>query len=72
MESESENMINFLCLLFKMMLRARFIAQASAVKMNLFIGRAFLTIVLFKTVTQAVLSLSLEPSVKTYRWSGWC
>ena len=30
-QSESENMINFLCLLFEMMLRARLIAQASAV-----------------------------------------
>ena len=30
-ESESENMINFLCLLFEMMLRARSIAQFSAI-----------------------------------------
>ena len=72
MESEPENMINFLRLLFKMMSRARSIAQISAVKMEFFIQRAFLIIVLFKTVVQAVLSLSLESSVKTYRWLGWC
>ena len=35
-ESESENIINFLCLLFKMMLRARSIAHASAVKIEIF------------------------------------
>ena len=64
-ESESENIINFLCLLFKMMLRATSIARASAVKIELSIGRAFLRIVLFKTATHAVLLLSLEPSVKT-------
>ena len=58
-------MINFLCLLFKMMLRARSIARASAVKIELSIGRAFLRIVLFTTATHAVLLLSLEPSIKT-------
>ena len=44
-ESESENMINFISLLFEMMLRARSIARASAVKMELSVGRAFLIIV---------------------------
>ena len=70
-ESESENMINFLCLLFEMMFRARSVARASAMKIELSIGRTFLRIVLFKTVAHAVLLLSLEPSVNTYRWSGW-
>ena len=49
-----------------MMLRARSIARASAVKMELSVGRIFLIIVLFKTASQAVLSLSLEPSVNIY------
>ena len=48
-----------------MMFRARSIAQASAVKIELSIGRAFLRIVLLKTAAYAVLLLSLEPSVKT-------
>ena len=65
-ESEFEN-INFLCLLFEMMSRARSIARASAVKKELSVGRAFLIIVSFKTAAHAVLSLSLEPSVKIYR-----
>ena len=65
---EYENMINFLCLLFKMMLRTRSFARASAVKIEVSIGRPFLSIVLFKTAAHAVLLLSLEP----YRWSGWC
>ena len=47
------------------MLRARSIARASAVKIELSIGRAFLRIVLFKTAAHAVLLLSLEPSIKT-------
>ena len=71
-ESKSENIINFLCLFFEMMLRAMSIARTSAVKMELTIGRTFLIIVLSKTTVQAVLSLSLEPSVKTYRWLRWC
>ena len=58
-ESESENMINFLCLLFEMMLKARSIPRASAVKIELSIGRAFLRIVLFKTAVHTVLLLSL-------------
>ena len=70
-ESESENMINFLCWLFEMMLSARSIAQTSAVKMELSIGRAFLRIVLFRTTAHAILLLSLKPSVKIYTWSGW-
>ena len=41
-ESESENIIFFLCLSLEMMLKARSIAHTSAVKMELFIGRAFL------------------------------
>ena len=56
-------MINFLCLLFEMMSKARSIARASTVKIELSVGRAFLIIVLFKTAVQAVFSLSLEPSV---------
>ena len=47
-----------------MMLRARSIARASAVKIELSIRRAFLRIVLFKTAAHAALLLSLEPSVK--------
>ena len=35
-------------------------------------GRAFLRIDLFKIAVHAVLLLSLEPSVKTHRLSGWC
>ena len=64
-ESESENIINFLCLLFEMMLRARSIARASAVKIELSIGRAFLRTVLFKTAAHTALPLSLDPSIKT-------
>ena len=71
-ESESENIINFLCLLFEMMLRIRSIAWATAVKIELSLGRAFLRTVLFKTAAHASLPLSLDPSVKTQRWSGWC
>ena len=51
-------MINFLCLLFKMMLRARSIVRASAVTIKLSIERAFLRIVLFKTAAHTVLLLS--------------
>ena len=47
------------------MLRATSIAQASAVKIDLSIGRAFLRIVLFKTAVHTALLLSLEPSIKT-------
>ena len=68
-QSESENMIN-LCLLLEVMLRAKSIAWASAEKIALSIGRAFLRIFLFKTAVHAVLLLSWEPSVMTYRWSG--
>ena len=69
-ESESENMINLLCLLFKMMLRARTIARPSTVKMELSTERTFLMTVLLRTAGHAVLLLSLEPSIKTYRWLG--
>ena len=62
-ESESENIINFLCLLFEMMLRARSIARASAVKIELSLGRAFLRTVLFKTAAHAALLLYFDPSV---------
>ena len=59
-ENKSENMMNFLCFSFEIMSRAKSIAQASAAKIELSIGRAFVFIILFKT---AVLLLSLEPSV---------
>ena len=65
-ESESENMINFLCLLFEMMLRARSIAWAS-MTIELSLDRAFLRTVLFKSATHATLPLSLDPSIKTER-----
>ena len=72
-ESESEYMINFLCLLFEMILRARSIARSSAVKMEFFIGSVFLIILLCKTDVQAIFSLSLEPLVKIYSWlAGVC
>ena len=48
------------------MLSARSIARASAEKIELSIGRDFLGLLYLKT---AVLLLSLEASVKTYRWS---
>ena len=64
-ESESENMINLLCLSLEMMLRARSIAHTSAVKIELSIGRAFLWIILFRTAAHAILLWSFEPSVKT-------
>ena len=47
-----------------MMLRARSIARASAVKIELSIGRAFLRTVLFKIAAHAALPLSLDSSVK--------
>ena len=53
-EWKFENMMNFLWLLFEMMSRAKSIARASFVKMELSIGRAFLIIILFKTAAQAV------------------
>ena len=62
-ESESENMMNFLGFSFEIMLRVKSIAQASAVKIELSIGRTFVFIILFKTAAHAVLLLSLEPSV---------
>ena len=39
-KTEFENMINFLCFLFEMMLTVGSLAQASGVKMGLSIGRA--------------------------------
>ena len=54
-ESKSENMMNFLCFSFEIMSRAKSIAQASAVKIELSIGRAFVFIILFKTAAHAVL-----------------
>ena len=62
-ESESENMMNFLCFSFEIMSRAKSIVQASVVKIELSIGRAFVFIILFKTAAHAVLLLSLDPSV---------
>ena len=53
-ESESENMMNFLCFSFEIMSRAKSIAQASAVKIELSIGRAFVLIILFKTAAHAI------------------
>ena len=55
-----------------MMSSAWSIARASAVKMELSIGRDFLRIVLFRTAAHGVLLLSLEPSMKTCWWLGWC
>ena len=46
-------------------MRARSIAWASAGKIELSLGRAFLRTVLFKTATHATLPLSLDPSGKT-------
>ena len=48
-------------------MRTKSIAQASVVKIELSIGRAFVFIILFKTVAHAVLSLSLDPSVYIHR-----
>ena len=53
-----------------MLLRARSIAQASTVKIELSIGRDFLIIVLFRTAAHAVSLLSLKPSIKTH-WLGF-
>ena len=41
-ESESENIINLLCLSLEMMLRSRSMVHTSAVSMELFIGKTFL------------------------------
>ena len=62
-EIESENMMNLFCFSFTIMSRAKSIAQASAVKIELSIGRAFVFIILFKIAAHAVLLLSLHPSV---------
>ena len=56
-------MMNFLCFSFEIMSRAKSIAQASAVKIELSIGRAFVFIILFKTAAHAVLLLSLDTYV---------
>ena len=69
-ESESEDIRNFLPLLFDMMLRARSMAQISAVKMELSIGRAFLWIISFRTAAHTVRLWSFEPSMKTCKWLG--
>ena len=71
-ESESENIINLLCLFSEIMLRASSMAHTSIVKIELFIGRDFLWMVLLRTVAHAVLLLSLEPSINIYWWPGWC
>ena len=55
-ENESENMINFLCLLFETMLSARSLTWTSAMKMEFFIGRAFSRI-FFRTAAHAVLGV---------------
>ena len=54
-ESESENMMNFLCFSFEIMSRAKSNAQSSAVKIELSIGRDFVFIILFKTATHTIL-----------------
>ena len=64
MESESENMIYLLYLFFDIISRARAMAQISAVKMELSLGRPFLRIILLRTAAHAV--LSFEPSVNIY------
>ena len=46
--------------------RDKSIAQASAVKIELSIGRAFVFIILFKTAAHAVL-LFLDPSIQIHR-----
>ena len=53
-QSESENMISFLCFSFEIMSRAKSLAQASAVKIELSIGRAFVFIILFRSAAHAV------------------
>ena len=47
-ESKSENMMNFLCFSFEIMSRAKSIAQASAVKIELSIRIAFVFIIFLK------------------------
>ena len=69
-ESESENIIYLLYLFFDIISRARSMAQISAVKMELSLGRPFLRIVLLRTAVHAVLLLSFEPNVNIYWWSG--
>ena len=59
-------MINSSCFSLEMMSSARSIAQASAVKIELSIGRAFYGLFCVLN-THTVLLLSLEPSVKIYR-----
>ena len=63
-------MINLLRLILEMMLWAKLMAHISAVKMELFIGKAFLWKVLLRTAEHAVLLLSLELSINIYRWSS--
>ena len=54
-ESESENMMNFLCFSFEIISRAKSIALAPAVNIELSIGRTFVLIILFKTAAHAIL-----------------
>ena len=56
-ESESENMIYLLYLFFDIISRPRSVAQISAVKMELSLGRPFLRIVLLITAAHSVLFL---------------
>ena len=61
-ESESENIINFLCLLFEMMLRARSIAWASAVKIELYknIDCIFIIFFLLRNVRKSGMKVRIE------------
>ena len=63
-------MIYLLYLFFDIILRARSMAQISAIKMELSFWKAFLRIVLLRTAAHAVLLLSFELSVNIYWWSG--
>ena len=64
-------MIYLLYLFFDIILRARSMAQISAIKkMELFLGRPFLRIVLLRTDAHTVLLLSFKPSMNIYWWSG--
>ena len=69
-ESESENMIYLLYLFFDIISRARSMAQISAIKIELSLGKPFLRIVLLRTAAHTVLLLSFELSVNIYWWSA--
>ena len=60
---ESEWIMNFLALLFEMILSTKFIAQISAVNMEASLGRDCFIVLLFRTAPYPIPLLSLEPSV---------